>query len=82
MRSCENAIGIMNKLETGIQVEESFVDGTIKKIEVMPTATSAFELDVSTNKTNKMFRKTVRNFLKLYKLDNSVMFRAFGNKFY
>ncbi|XP_046810529.1 dystonin isoform X40 [Lucilia cuprina] len=45
MRSCENAIGLMKNLQLPLQVEESWVDGTIDKVAAMPTATSAYELD-------------------------------------
>lgn len=48
MRSCENAIGLMKNLQSSIQVEESWVDGTIESLSAMPTATSTYELDVST----------------------------------
>lgn len=47
MRSCENAIGLMKNLQLPLQVEESWVDGTTGKLSAMPTATSAYELDVS-----------------------------------
>lgn len=47
MRSCENAIGLMKNLQLPLQVEESWVDGTTEKLSAMPTATSAYELDVS-----------------------------------
>lgn len=47
MRSCENAIGVMTKLQTSLVTEETWVDGATEKISVLPTATSALELDVS-----------------------------------
>jgi len=47
MRSCETAIDLMKKVQAGIQVEESWIDGTTEKLSSMPTATSAYELDVS-----------------------------------
>lgn len=47
MRSCENAIGIMTKLQTSLVAEETWVDGATERISVLPTATSALELDVS-----------------------------------
>lgn len=47
MRSCENAIGLMKNLQSSVQVEESWVDGTTERLSAMPTATSAYELDVS-----------------------------------
>lgn len=37
----------MKNLQTSMQVEESWVDGTAEKLSAMPTATSALELDVS-----------------------------------
>lgn len=46
---CENAIGIMTKLQTSLAHEETWVDGATEKLTALPTATSAFELDVSTN---------------------------------
>lgn len=45
---CENAIGIMTKLQTSLANEETWVDGATEKLSAMPTATSALELDVST----------------------------------
>ncbi|XP_075166809.1 dystonin-like protein short stop isoform X24 [Haematobia irritans] len=45
MRSCENAIGLMKNLQSSVQVEESWVDGTTERLSAMPTATSAYELD-------------------------------------
>lgn len=47
MRSCETAIGLMKNLQSSVQVEESWVDGTTERLSAMPTATSAYELDVS-----------------------------------
>lgn len=49
MRSCENAIGVMTKLQTSLVAEETWVDGATEKLSVLPTATSALELDVSRN---------------------------------
>lgn len=46
---CENAIGIMTKLQTSLAAEETWVDGATEKLSALPTATSALELDVSTN---------------------------------
>lgn len=46
---CENALGIMTKLQTSLVAEESWVDGAAEKLSALPTATSALELDVSTN---------------------------------
>ncbi|XP_039482623.1 dystonin isoform X19 [Drosophila santomea] len=45
MRSCETAIGLMKNLQSSVQVEESWVDGTTQGLSAMPTATSAYELD-------------------------------------
>lgn len=45
---CENAIGIMTKLQTSLANEETWVDGATEKLTALPTATSALELDVST----------------------------------
>ncbi|XP_037914668.1 dystonin isoform X45 [Hermetia illucens] len=45
LRACETAIGLMKNLQTSMQVEESWVDGTAEKLSAMPTATSALELD-------------------------------------
>lgn len=47
LRSCENAIGIMTKLQTSLVTEETWVDGAAEKLSALPTATSALELDVS-----------------------------------
>lgn len=47
LRSCENAIGIMTKLQTSLVAEETWVDGAAEKLASLPTATSAYELDVS-----------------------------------
>lgn len=38
----------MNTLRSSVQVEETWVDGKTERLLGMPTATSAFELDVST----------------------------------
>lgn len=47
MRSCENAIGVMTQLQTSLVAEETWVDGATEKLSMLPTATSALELDVS-----------------------------------
>lgn len=47
MRSCESAIGLLKNLQSSIQIEESWVDGQTEKLSALPTATSAYELDVS-----------------------------------
>lgn len=44
---CENALGIMTKLQTSLVAEETWVDGAAEKLSALPTATSALELDVS-----------------------------------
>lgn len=38
----------MTKLQTSLATEETWVDGATEKLTALPTATSAFELDVST----------------------------------
>ncbi|XP_037048313.1 microtubule-actin cross-linking factor 1 isoform X27 [Bradysia coprophila] len=45
LRSCENAIGVMTKLQTSLVAEETWVDGAAEKLASLPTATSAYELD-------------------------------------
>lgn len=45
---CENGIGILTKLQTSLAAEETWVDGATEKLSALPTATSALELDVST----------------------------------
>lgn len=49
---CENAIGIMTKLQTSLSKEETWVDGATEKLTALPTATSALELDVSKDSNN------------------------------
>lgn len=39
----------MTKLQTSLANEETWVDGATEKLSALPTATSALELDVSTN---------------------------------
>lgn len=48
LRSVEQAIGLMKNLQTSIVVEESWVEKQTEKLQSLPTATSARELDVST----------------------------------
>jgi hypothetical protein len=48
LRSVETAIGLMKSLQTSIVVEETWVEKQTEKLQSMPTATSARELDVST----------------------------------
>lgn len=47
LHSCESAITLMNNIQTSLPVEEEWVDGSIEKLQSMPTAVSARELDVS-----------------------------------
>lgn len=39
----------MTKLQTSLSKEETWVDGATEKLQSLPTAKSALELDVSTN---------------------------------
>lgn len=39
----------MTKLQSSLAKEETWVDGTTEKLTALPTATSAYELDVSTS---------------------------------
>ncbi|XP_046810523.1 dystonin isoform X32 [Lucilia cuprina] len=64
MRSCENAIGLMKNLQLPLQVEESWVDGTIDKVAAMPTATSAYELDQAVFEKFNMCEENVNELLK------------------
>lgn len=59
MIGCENAIGIMTKLQTSLSKEETWVDGATEKLTALPTATSALELDVSTKYS---YNKYISNF--------------------
>ncbi|XP_058116980.1 dystonin isoform X3 [Anopheles coustani] len=45
MRSVETAIGLMKNLQTSIVVEETWVEKQTEKLQSLPTATSARELD-------------------------------------
>ncbi|XP_049292085.1 dystonin isoform X21 [Anopheles funestus] len=45
MRSVETAIGLMKNLQTSIVVEETWVEKQTEKLQALPTATSARELD-------------------------------------
>lgn len=58
---CENAIGIMTKLQNSLAAEETWVDGTTEKLTALPTATSALELDVSTHSSYPHRKKTATN---------------------
>jgi hypothetical protein len=43
----EQAIGLMKNLQSSIVVEETWVEKQVEKLQSLPTATSARELDVS-----------------------------------
>lgn len=58
LRSVEQAIGLMNNLQTSIVVENSWVERHTEKLESLPTATSARELDVSTKRNFTVFAFT------------------------
>ncbi|XP_021709229.1 dystonin isoform X34 [Aedes aegypti] len=45
LRSVETAIGLMKNLQTSIVVEETWVEKQTEKLQALPTATSARELD-------------------------------------
>lgn len=83
MRSCENAIGVMTKLQTSLVAEETWVDGATEKLSVLPTATSALELDVS-NPTRTHHKKHHPSHIFLYTshlsfgrvMDNDNCFRS------
>ncbi|XP_035790472.1 dystonin-like isoform X7 [Anopheles albimanus] len=45
MRSVETAIGLMKNLQTSIVVEETWVEKQTEKLQALPTATAARELD-------------------------------------
>jgi hypothetical protein len=59
LRSVEQAIGLMKSLQTSIVVEETWVEKQTEKLQSLPTATSARELDVST----KLFLLIIQTFL-------------------
>lgn len=48
LRSIESAIGLMKNIQTSVVVEENWVEAHTSKLQSLPTATSALELDVST----------------------------------
>ncbi|KRJ99254.1 uncharacterized protein Dyak_GE13333, isoform K [Drosophila yakuba] len=64
MRSCETAIGLMKNLQSSVQVEESWVDGTTQGLSAMPTATSAYELDQAVFEKFNMCEENVNDLLK------------------
>ncbi|XP_015039853.2 dystonin isoform X43 [Drosophila pseudoobscura] len=64
MRSCETAIGLMKNLQSSVQVEESWVDGTTERLSAMPTATSAYELDQAVFEKFNMCEENVNDLLK------------------
>lgn len=49
LRSIESAIGLMKNIQTSVVVEENWVEAHTSKLQSLPTATSALELDVSTH---------------------------------
>lgn len=49
LRSIESAIGLMKNIQTSVVVEENWVEAHTSKLQSLPTATSALELDVSTS---------------------------------
>lgn len=55
MRSVETAIGLMKNLQTSIVVEETWVEKQTEKLQALPTATAARELDVSILSYNPLF---------------------------
>lgn len=65
LRSCENAIGVMTKLQTSLVAEETWVDGAAEKLASLPTATSAYELDVSISFVPKHNQNHIEIFLFL-----------------
>lgn len=68
LRSCENAIGVMTKLQTSLVAEESWVDGAAEKLASLPTATSAYELDVSISLVPKYYQNHIEILLSYYKV--------------
>ncbi|XP_035790480.1 dystonin-like isoform X14 [Anopheles albimanus] len=51
MRSVETAIGLMKNLQTSIVVEETWVEKQTEKLQALPTATAARELDTMLGET-------------------------------
>uniref|UniRef100_A0A1I8MXB1 Dystonin n=2 Tax=Musca domestica TaxID=7370 RepID=A0A1I8MXB1_MUSDO len=73
MRSCENAIGLMKNLQSSVQVEESWVDGTTERLSAMPTATSAYELDQAVFEKFNMCEENVNELLKwVYSIEHKI----------
>ncbi|XP_017129682.1 dystonin isoform X34 [Drosophila elegans] len=64
MRSCETAIGLIKNLQSSVQVEESWVDGTTERLSAMPTATSAYELDQAVFEKFNMCEENVNDLLR------------------
>ncbi|XP_055855325.1 microtubule-actin cross-linking factor 1 isoform X44 [Episyrphus balteatus] len=64
LRSCETAIGLLKNLQAGIQVEETWVDGTTEKLSAMPTAASALELDQAVFEKFNLCEENVNELLK------------------
>ncbi|XP_050322442.1 dystonin isoform X14 [Bactrocera neohumeralis] len=64
MRSCEAAIGLLKSLQSGIQVEESWIDGQTEKLSELPTATSAYELDQAVFEKFNICEESVNELLK------------------
>ncbi|XP_018791083.1 PREDICTED: dystonin isoform X11 [Bactrocera latifrons] len=64
MRSCEAAIGLLKSLQSGIQVEESWIDGQTAKLSELPTATSAYELDQAVFEKFNICEESVNELLK------------------
>jgi hypothetical protein len=71
LRSVEQAIGLMKNLQTSIVVEETWVEKQTEKLQSLPTATSARELDVSDK--NKHFISVFHTFFTLPKLVKKLM---------
>lgn len=69
LRSCENAIGVMTKLQTSLVAEETWVDGAAEKLASLPTATSAYELDVSISLVVRHNAHTLESLLFLIIVD-------------
>lgn len=61
----------MTKLQTSLVAEETWVDGAAEKLASLPTATSAYELDVS---ISFVAINTIKNTLKYFYLLNVLLF--------
>lgn len=55
----------MTKLQTSLVAEETWVDGAAEKLASLPTATSAYELDVSISFVPKHNQDHIEIFLSL-----------------